>query len=121
MALRVFVPVGYMPSSVTEGWYLSLCPGAEPVLTALLGAQDTGHHQHHHDHGAGPDADGGAVAMPEHCDLGSGFGGLYLIEALAATAPPEVVVGAWLRPRLVSPGLAPDFPYNSRAPPHLSS
>ncbi len=63
-ALRVLVPVGYMPSAVSGGWILQLCPdGLSPqVMARLLGSG----HAHHHHH-----ADDSSSAQPQRCDLGS--------------------------------------------------
>lgn len=43
MLLRVVVPAGFMPSSLSEGWYLALCPDGVPVawMVEFLG------HDHH--------------------------------------------------------------------------
>ena len=63
-ALRVLVPVGYMPTAVSGGWFLQLCPdGLSPqVMAGLMG----GGHAHHHHH-----ADNSGSAEPQRCDLGS--------------------------------------------------
>ena len=62
-ALRVLVPVGYMPSAVSGGWILQLCPdGLSPqVMARLLGGGHAHHHHHGHDSGS---------AEPQRCDLG---------------------------------------------------
>jgi len=66
MLLRVAVPVGFMPSSLADGWYLKLCPDgmSDSAMMALLGQHD---HSHHHQSG-----DSSEQSF-DQCDLGSGF------------------------------------------------
>ncbi len=73
--LRVLVPSGYMPSNVSEGWYLKLCHHGltAEVVQILLG--DHGHH-HHHDH------DSHSASTVDQCDLGSGYAGSALINTI---------------------------------------
>lgn len=62
-ALRVLVPVGYMPTAVSGGWFLQLCPDgvSAQVMAGLMGSG----HAHHHHH-----ADDSGSAEPQRCDLG---------------------------------------------------
>ena len=65
LLLRIAVPVGYMPTSVSGGWYLEICPdGLTPAVMQVF----MGEHHHHHHHGS----DDGKAA-PVFCDLGAGF------------------------------------------------
>ncbi len=61
-ALRVLVPVGYMPTAVSGGWFLQLCPDglSAQVMSRLLGG---GHGHHHH-------VDDAGSAERLQCDLG---------------------------------------------------
>ena len=76
LLLRVLVPAGFMPASVSDGWYLQWCPGSTPasVLAALL---DHGDHQHH----------GDDTASYVQCDLGSAFSSPTMAAGFAEAAP----------------------------------
>ena len=69
MLLRVAIPVGFMPSGITGGWYLELCPDGMPehVMVALYG-------EHHAHHGAGSDN------LFFECDYGSGATGAFALD-----------------------------------------
>lgn len=106
LLLRVLVPVGFMPASVSDGWYLQWCPGSTPgsVLAALL---DHGGHQHH----------GDDSAPYVQCDLGSAFSSPATSAGFTGAAPPPVQHAflPWeIRTRVDSTILPA---YESRAPP----
>ncbi|MEM9620901.1 MAG: hypothetical protein AAF993_04580 [Pseudomonadota bacterium] len=107
LSLHIFVPPGFMPASVSDGWYLKWCPDGMPaeVMHALFG------HAHHHAH----DSD----ASFAQCDLS----GLYAdidqqppgLEGADATPPlanPPTVLSLFTSS--ANPG------YFSRAPPRFT-
>lgn len=68
MLLRVVIPVGFMPSGITGGWYLELCPDGMPeqVMVAIFG-------EHHAHHGTGSDN------LFFECDYGNGTTGAFAL------------------------------------------
>ena len=106
LLLRVIVPVGFMPASLSDGWYLKWCPGGMhgSVLAVLLD------HEHHHHH-----ADDSARDV--QCDLGNAFSSpamsMSTLEAAALLLQPMSFV--WeIRTQVGFPTLPA---YESRAPP----
>ena len=69
LLLRIAIPVGFMPSGITGGWYLELCPDGMPehVMVALYG-------EHHAHHGAGSDN------LFFECDYGNGATGAFALD-----------------------------------------
>jgi hypothetical protein len=113
-ALRILVPVGYMPSAVSGGWFLQLCPDglSAHVMTRLLG----GAHAHHHLHQVGETS----AAKPLQCDLGSALSAeLGKAETLAL-----IPVGASEPPQTFGESSPADslllHAFRSRAPPVLA-
>lgn len=109
LLLRILVPAGFMPASVADGWYLTLCPDgwSRQALTVLLG------HQHHH----APEHHSGGV---QQCELG---GGLAAPCVTAAGGAEPRAPGSSPAPPLpqATPVLAvPDPAFRPRAPPRLS-
>jgi hypothetical protein len=115
-ALRVLVPVGYMPAAIADGGPFVLCPGGyQAELLQYLGSSAA------HDHGAAAhaghaSAEHGSHAEGSDCSIGATFA------AVAPTASPPVVAPA---PRVTRPvtlieaaaSSVPDQRYHSRAPP----
>jgi hypothetical protein len=66
LLLRIVIPVGFMPSGISGGWYLELCPDGMPehVMVALYG-------EHHAHHGAASDN------LFFECDYGNGAAGAF--------------------------------------------
>ena len=66
LLLRVAIPVGFMPSGISGGWYLELCPDGMPehVMVALYG-------EHHAHPGAASDN------LFFECDYGNGAAGAF--------------------------------------------
>lgn len=112
-ALRVLVPVGYMPSALSGGWFLQLCPdGLKPqVMAGLLGSG----HAHHHHH-----ADDTGSAEPLQCDLG-GVLSAELGKAEILALPQEATAGLARVAGESSPAVSLMLPaFQSRAPPGAS-
>jgi len=106
LLLRVAVPVGFMPASLADGWYLELCADGlpTPVVVALFGE----HHAHH--------GDTGETAV-YHCDYGGGAAGAWLLEC---TVFPWVYPAVSHQPLAANVPLAADarlYAFRARAPP----
>jgi hypothetical protein len=123
-ALRLLVPAGSMPSSVADGWYLSLCPDGLPpaALAALLGEPEATHHHHGHRDGSGDEGGGDtAMALPADCELGSAFAAALAPGALPTLALPHRTGASWTRPATAPPAASSPSPYQPRGPPALSA
>jgi len=108
LLLRIAVPVGFMPSSFANGWFLELCPDGLPahVMVALYG-------EHHAHHGAGGDS------VFYECDYGGGAAGALLIDC--SILPWEFLTSAD-QVAAVEADLVTStrlFAFRSRAPPSL--
>ena len=108
MLLRVVIPVGFMPSGITGGWYLELCPDGMPehVMVALYG-------EHHAHHGAGSDN------LFFECDYGSGATGAFALDCQhnnPGIVPPVKPFSAFQYERLPTARLSG---FQSRAPPSV--
>ena len=108
LLLRVAIPSGFMPSSVSDGWFLQLCPDGLPthVMVALFGE----HHFHR-----GSDSD-----TFFQCDYDSGVIGDVLLDA--SVSPCSVAGGiSAVATRIESRNHGkPTLGFLSRAPPHYS-
>jgi hypothetical protein len=111
-ALRVLVPVGYMPTAISGGWFLQLCPDGLSAqgMMRLLG----GGHGHHHHH-----ADDAGSAEPLKCDLGASLSAeLGKVDAMALPNGETAEL-----PRVAGEAFPSDFlillAFRSRAPPIL--
>lgn len=108
--LQTAIPLGYMPASIEDGWFVKLCPNGLSAawVSALLGDQ----HKHHSD-------DESVFAQ---CDLGGGLGNPVALSDFAGTAAysaPESIlpVSDYLpatgishyRPRPRSPPVSPSI------------
>ena len=115
-ALRVLVPVGYMPAAIADGGPFVLCPGGyQAELIDYLGAAaaDGAGAGHHAGHAA---QDHGSHAEGSDCSIGATFAAV----GPAATAPLVAPAPQALRPVVpaaVPSGAAPLARYLSRAPP----
>lgn len=119
--LRAAVPAGFMPGSLTSGWYLVLCPDgiSSSAMMALLGEQQDHSHHHMHAQGSGtPGSDSSANASFNQCDLGSGYSSAFIFQAAELAFGLFIflfvvwqVISFHLQSR---PGQ-----YLARAPPHL--
>ena len=71
LTFQVLVPVGFMPASVADGWYIEFCPDGlpTPTLVALYGAHHAHHGAVHHAH---PGVEGSTEFY--QCDYGAGAG-----------------------------------------------
>lgn len=107
MALRVMVPVGFMPSSTANGWYLELCPDGLPahVMVALFGE----HHAHH----------GGDDSSFYQCDYGGGTLGAALLDTGAPFTTPHVSADPVAVVETSLPAGTRVFGFRSRAPPSV--
>jgi len=127
LALRIVVPAGFMPASISDGWFIQLCPqGLSPAAMELLhpghGQSDndhSGHDDHHAQHGGQPD--GGnphdeSAPDSNYCPLGSLYSAAAVpqsddqgpILAVNAERPEEETLSAIVYRRTG---------YQSRAPP----
>jgi len=128
LALRVVIPAGFMPASISDGWFIQLCPqGLSPAAMELLhpghGQNRTDHNDHdahHAGHGGQVDGDNphdesapdtvycplgnlySAAGVPQSFDLGP-------VLAVATERPAEETLPAIVYRRTG---------YRSRAPPH---
>jgi hypothetical protein len=82
LALRVIMPVGYMPASAGSGLLFELCPEGLPV--AVMNAISGG--EHHHHHGGGERSKPGS--MDEQCPIG------HMLSSLIASG--ELDILQWL-------------------------
>jgi len=115
-ALRVLVPVGYMPAAISDGGPFILCPGGyQAELLQYLGTSGA------HDHGTAAHAGHASAGQGSHaegsdCSIGATFA------AVAPAASTPVVAPAPQAPRpfarlQVATVSEPDQRYHSRAPP----
>jgi hypothetical protein len=128
--LRLLVPAGYMPAPLSSGWPVQICPSGLPdsAIQALLGQSQHSHHHHHHQIGNAPDsalssdgtssADAGAMAMPQPCELGTGFAGAIAPSTGVVTLPVATRIVTWHRQLASTPDLYLRTAFRSRAPPH---
>ena len=107
MALRVMVPVGFMPSSTANGWYLELCPDGLPtqVMVALFGE----HHAHH----------GGDDNSFYECDYGGGTVGAALLDTGAPFATAFAAADPVAADDTSLPAGTRVLGFRSRAPPSV--
>jgi len=108
-AIKLLVPVGYMPTALGDGWPIKLCYSGLP-------ANVLGDHGTHHDHDLDGEEDESAW---EHCPLGalaaaSGVPAEYLFHLLRARqgSSPAPYAGYSIANRVVG--------FRSRAPPRIS-
>ena len=115
LLLRVLVPAGFMPTDVSGGWYLEICPdGLTPAAMQVFMGDD---HQYHHHHGHHNHADNAESANPVFCDLGAGFASALIDTSPAATTvvrPSTDFNRSWLGHRLAS---STSWRAPARAPP----
>jgi hypothetical protein len=114
LLLRVAVPAGYMPASVSGGWYLQLCPDGVPatVMAALSGHA----HAHHQEHDGG---DAGRSYV--QCDLGTGLSNAVALQQPFGVSPSPAIDSPQL-PAIVSRLEHTSLrAYRSRAPPSFIS
>jgi hypothetical protein len=115
LALRVIMPVGYMPASLADGLPFVLCPdGVFSAGQFSSDAQSSGHHQHSVQDGNGSNHDGSGGG--ETCQFGSAFGAAapfteldqntLIFEQILVRAVPAAVFRSSIAQ-----------PYRARAPP----
>lgn len=111
IALRIFIPAGYMPASLSEGGPFVPCPGSMPISVSRVMA---GHN--HHAHGAGTahsDHDN------SHCPIGALFSAAAVPVAYDSAFPPPARLS--ISPFYVASDLSSHMKaYRSRAPPLAS-
>jgi hypothetical protein len=78
VVLRALTPLGYMPSSLDNGYLFELCP--EQLPAGFKVANVAPGHEHHHNQG-GPSSDSPAAAA-DQCQIGH-----LLFSAIAADTP----------------------------------
>ena len=105
-ATKLLIPVGYMPSSLADGWPIKLCDAGLPVIG------HSAHHSHHDNHG-----DNSHEQQWKYCPLGvlaaaaavPGAYELVLPNGAGAADPPFLPIAQPLAPRAIG--------FRSRAPP----
>lgn len=108
LVLRVMVPVGLMPASPSDGWYLKLCPEGMSI-SSMVAMPEHGHHDHH---GHGGDEE----ASFAQCDF-AGFSSL----AASGTSETSEFSILYNSPFKAAPAAGYDrdftYSYRPRAPP----
>tara|TARA_B100000676_G_C17825391_1_gene704887 strand:+ start:423 stop:842 length:420 start_codon:yes stop_codon:yes gene_type:complete len=70
-ALEAIVPLGYMPSKLSQGQWVDICPVQQASLASLL---QTSHHHHHHD----SNDNESSISAKSVCDWGSGIQSVFI-------------------------------------------
>ncbi|MGA0839643.1 MAG: hypothetical protein ACO3Z6_05965 [Pseudomonadales bacterium] len=137
LLLRTLIPGGFMPASVSEGFFLALChEGLSPALFAALtqGSRHNSpapalhaseHHAHHHAHQPIDDttnhhasgANHGAAFT--HCEIGDGLSAAVAIDQSPVLPLPIATFRFALALRKGEPTANPHLSYQARGPPAL--
>lgn len=115
-ALRVMVPLGYMPAAIGDGGPFVLCPGGyQGALLEYLGSSMASN-QSFHDHAGHASADHPSHHEGSDCSVGATFAAVAPIAA-QPFVPPAPAVERPAAPADLPPAAALAPRYHSRAPP----
>ena len=115
LALRAFIPLGYMPGNALAGEVAALCPSGSAATYAVLQTLSPQHHHHDNHHGHLRD---GGVSVEQTCPIGSALSTAVLPPSAHTLTDPAPVAG--IAPILADGGYPtrPSRAPRSRGPPH---
>lgn len=113
LAVRGFVPAGFMPAPLAAGVPYDLCHGDSRSALLLSALSSSGHEQHHHSSGGGQHHDAIAQAFADnHCGFSASAG---LATAPVLVLPAVVAVG--VQPAALLPSPPPSRRFYLHPPP----
>jgi hypothetical protein len=122
LAVRAFLPLGFMLSTDASGLALAFCPTQSPALAAAfpLDADATQHSSHHQHHEAPLDADGPPTSADPPCPYALGAVAVHDSAPTLLGLLPAFEHDSALLTARVDPRYGPARAQSVRGPPALS-